>query len=207
MPHPVYPPGGRGITPLSASGLHDHQYEHDACGVGFVARLHAPASHEVVERALEVLGPDGASRRRGRRPRDGRRRRHPDPASRRVPARRGRLRAARGRPLRRRDVLPAARRGRPRPRPPHARARGRGSGPVGARLARGAGRLQRLRPHRRAPARRTPHSCSSAHPRASSTRTRWSASSTSPAARRSASSCPASRSRAARRGRSPTRGC
>ncbi|HEX2161305.1 MAG TPA: glutamate synthase large subunit [Thermoleophilaceae bacterium] len=55
MSHPVYPPGGRGIAPSSASGLHDHRYEHDACGVGFVARLHAPASHEVVERALEVL--------------------------------------------------------------------------------------------------------------------------------------------------------
>ena len=55
MSHPVYPPGGRGNAPSSASGLHDQQYEHDACGVGFVARLHAPASHEVVERALDVL--------------------------------------------------------------------------------------------------------------------------------------------------------
>jgi glutamate synthase domain-containing protein 2/glutamate synthase domain-containing protein 1/glutamate synthase domain-containing protein 3 len=55
MPHPVYPPGGRAQSPSSASGLHDQRYEHDACGVGFVARLHAPASHEVVERALDVL--------------------------------------------------------------------------------------------------------------------------------------------------------
>src|SRR5680860_879726 len=55
MSHPVYPPGGRGNAPSSASGLHDQQYEHDACGVGFVARLNAPASHEVVERALDVL--------------------------------------------------------------------------------------------------------------------------------------------------------
>ncbi len=55
MSHPVYPPGGRGNTPSSASGLHRHEYEHDACGVGFVARLHAPASHEVVRRALDVL--------------------------------------------------------------------------------------------------------------------------------------------------------
>ena len=55
MSHPVYPPGGRGNAPSSASGLHDQQYEHDACGVGFVARLHAPASHEVVLRALDVL--------------------------------------------------------------------------------------------------------------------------------------------------------
>jgi glutamate synthase domain-containing protein 2/glutamate synthase domain-containing protein 1/glutamate synthase domain-containing protein 3 len=55
MPHPVYPPGGRAPSPSSASGLHDQQYEHDACGVGFIARLHAPASHEVVDRALDVL--------------------------------------------------------------------------------------------------------------------------------------------------------
>ena len=55
MPHPVYPPGGGATGPDPASGLHDRQHEHDACGVGFVARLHAPASHEVVERALDVL--------------------------------------------------------------------------------------------------------------------------------------------------------
>jgi glutamate synthase domain-containing protein 2/glutamate synthase domain-containing protein 1/glutamate synthase domain-containing protein 3 len=55
MPHPVYPPGGGARGPDPASGLHDQQYEHDACGVGFVARLHAPASHEVVERGLTVL--------------------------------------------------------------------------------------------------------------------------------------------------------
>ncbi|NLT06207.1 MAG: glutamate synthase large subunit [Solirubrobacterales bacterium] len=40
---------------MAVSGLHDQRYEHDACGVGFVARLHAPASHEVVVRALDVL--------------------------------------------------------------------------------------------------------------------------------------------------------
>jgi len=55
MPHPVYPPGGGANAPRPASGLHDQQFEHDACGVGFVARLHAPASHEVVERGLTVL--------------------------------------------------------------------------------------------------------------------------------------------------------
>ncbi len=36
-------------------GLYDPSYEHDACGVAFVARLRAPASHEVVERALVAL--------------------------------------------------------------------------------------------------------------------------------------------------------
>jgi glutamate synthase domain-containing protein 2/glutamate synthase domain-containing protein 1/glutamate synthase domain-containing protein 3 len=55
MPHPVYPSGGGANAPQPASGLHRQQYEHDACGVGFVARLNAPASHEVVRRGLTVL--------------------------------------------------------------------------------------------------------------------------------------------------------
>src|SRR5918994_3934333 len=48
----------------------------------------------------------GAPRRRGRRSRHGRRRRHPAADPRRLPARRGRLRAAARGPLRRGDVLP-----------------------------------------------------------------------------------------------------
>ena len=36
-------------------GLYDPSYEHDACGVAFVARLGAPASHEVISRALWAL--------------------------------------------------------------------------------------------------------------------------------------------------------
>ncbi|NGO70679.1 glutamate synthase large subunit [Streptomyces boncukensis] len=36
-------------------GLYDPRYEHDACGVGFVATLTGEASHELVERALTVL--------------------------------------------------------------------------------------------------------------------------------------------------------
>ena len=36
-------------------GLYDPTYEHDACGVAFVARLGAPASHEVIARALWAL--------------------------------------------------------------------------------------------------------------------------------------------------------
>src|SRR5438105_5973471 len=36
-------------------GLYDPAYEHDACGVGFVARLDALPSHETMERALAVL--------------------------------------------------------------------------------------------------------------------------------------------------------
>ena len=36
-------------------GLYDPTYEHDACGVAFVARLGAPGSHEVISRALYAL--------------------------------------------------------------------------------------------------------------------------------------------------------
>jgi glutamate synthase (NADPH/NADH) large chain/glutamate synthase (ferredoxin) len=36
-------------------GLYDPAYEHDACGVAFVARLDAQPSHETVERALMAL--------------------------------------------------------------------------------------------------------------------------------------------------------
>ncbi|MBL8609032.1 MAG: glutamate synthase subunit alpha, partial [Myxococcales bacterium] len=36
-------------------GLYDPRAEHDSCGLGFVAETRAPASHEVVERALVIL--------------------------------------------------------------------------------------------------------------------------------------------------------
>ena len=36
-------------------GLYDPSYEHDACGVAFVARIGAPGSHEVISRALYAL--------------------------------------------------------------------------------------------------------------------------------------------------------
>ena len=39
----------------ASAGLYDQSYEHDACGVAFVARLRAPASHEVISRALWAL--------------------------------------------------------------------------------------------------------------------------------------------------------
>ncbi|HET7567422.1 MAG TPA: glutamate synthase large subunit [Gaiellaceae bacterium] len=38
-----------------ASGLYDPAYEHDACGIAFVARLDGAASHETVRRALTAL--------------------------------------------------------------------------------------------------------------------------------------------------------
>ena len=42
--------------PPPKSGLYDPAYEHDACGVAFVARLDAVPSHETVQRALTALG-------------------------------------------------------------------------------------------------------------------------------------------------------
>ena len=43
--------------PLSAStgGLYDSSFEHDACGVGFVADLSGRRSHDTVAKALTVL--------------------------------------------------------------------------------------------------------------------------------------------------------
>jgi glutamate synthase domain-containing protein 2/glutamate synthase domain-containing protein 1/glutamate synthase domain-containing protein 3 len=38
------------LTP--ARGLYDPRYEHDACGVAFVARLHGPASHDIVAKGV-----------------------------------------------------------------------------------------------------------------------------------------------------------
>ena len=36
-------------------GLYDPAFEHDACGLGFVATLRREATHEVVRQALEIL--------------------------------------------------------------------------------------------------------------------------------------------------------
>jgi len=43
------------IQPPTAVGLYDPRFEHDACGVGMVARLDNQATHEVVVRAIEAL--------------------------------------------------------------------------------------------------------------------------------------------------------
>ena len=40
---------------MAPAGLYDPQFEHDACGVGFVADLSGRGSHDVVARALRVL--------------------------------------------------------------------------------------------------------------------------------------------------------
>ena len=41
------------LTP--GAGLYDPMYEHDACGLGFVARLDGRRTRETVEEGLEVL--------------------------------------------------------------------------------------------------------------------------------------------------------
>ena len=39
----------------AAQGLYDPAFEHDACGVAFVADLHGRASHRIVSQALVAL--------------------------------------------------------------------------------------------------------------------------------------------------------
>ncbi|MBX9633846.1 MAG: class II glutamine amidotransferase, partial [Magnetospirillum sp.] len=36
-------------------GLYDPQYEHDACGVGFIADIKNRKSHEIIQQGLEIL--------------------------------------------------------------------------------------------------------------------------------------------------------
>ncbi|WP_204141571.1 glutamate synthase large subunit [Halomicronema sp. CCY15110] len=42
-------------TSPSKQGLYDPQFEHDACGVGFVVQMKGQASHDIVEQALTIL--------------------------------------------------------------------------------------------------------------------------------------------------------
>ena len=43
----------KGLPP--AQGMYDPQYEHDACGVGFVVNMKGKKSHDIVKKALQVL--------------------------------------------------------------------------------------------------------------------------------------------------------
>src|SRR3712207_5369173 len=45
----------RTTRPTAPVGLYDPSYEHDACGVAFVARLNGKPCHETVERAITAL--------------------------------------------------------------------------------------------------------------------------------------------------------
>ena len=42
----------------AAQGLYDPRFEHDACGLGFVATLKRTATHDVVKQALKILDPN-----------------------------------------------------------------------------------------------------------------------------------------------------
>ncbi|AXA36272.1 MAG: glutamate synthase large subunit [Candidatus Hydrogenedentota bacterium] len=45
----------QGTVRPTTQGLYDPQYEHDACGVGFVVDIKGRKSHEIVQQALQVL--------------------------------------------------------------------------------------------------------------------------------------------------------
>ncbi len=42
-----------GLPP--AQGLYDPAYEHDACGIGFVANVRGAQSHEIIRKGIQVL--------------------------------------------------------------------------------------------------------------------------------------------------------
>ena len=50
--YPLYSPFG-GLPP--AQGLYDPQFEHDACGIGFVADISGRKSHDIVLKGVQIL--------------------------------------------------------------------------------------------------------------------------------------------------------
>ncbi len=42
------------MTPISRNGLYDPFYEHDACGVGFVANLTGQATHTIIRQGIQI---------------------------------------------------------------------------------------------------------------------------------------------------------
>src|ERR1700709_306490 len=53
------PPSAQSLTRKSSivsASLIDPRFEHDSCGVGFVASVDAVASHKILEQALTALG-------------------------------------------------------------------------------------------------------------------------------------------------------
>src|ERR1700724_2616972 len=50
--HPSYYPQG-GVPP--AQGLYDPNFEHDACGIGFVADISGRKSHDIVLKGVQIL--------------------------------------------------------------------------------------------------------------------------------------------------------
>src|SRR6202522_3900583 len=48
-------PNQRILGPPPKQGLYDPQFEHDACGVGFVVNVKGKKSHEIIQQGLSVL--------------------------------------------------------------------------------------------------------------------------------------------------------
>src|SRR5688572_16120784 len=46
--------GARSVAP-GKQGLYDPQFEHDACGVGFLVNVKGRKSHDIVRQALQIL--------------------------------------------------------------------------------------------------------------------------------------------------------
>src|SRR5690349_815366 len=44
------------LSRMQRRGLYDSRFEHDACGIGFVAQLSGAASHEILSMALTAVG-------------------------------------------------------------------------------------------------------------------------------------------------------
>ena len=53
------------MVPAVTDGLYDSRFEHDACGVGFVADLSARGGHDVVPRQAQTWGKGRAGDRIG----------------------------------------------------------------------------------------------------------------------------------------------
>ena len=116
------------VQPPGRAGLYDPRFEHDSCGVSFVANMQGCASHELVRTGLSRCRQPRAPRRHRRRGRHRRRRRDPHPDPRSLPARGVRRRGSSSRRPGRYAVgigLPADRRRSPRQGP--GRDRGRSS--------------------------------------------------------------------------------
>ncbi len=52
-PHPKQKSLDFGLPPKQ--GMYDPRFEHDACGIGFVAHIEGRRSHRVLQMALEAL--------------------------------------------------------------------------------------------------------------------------------------------------------
>ena len=40
---------------LKKQGLYDPDYEHDACGVGFVVNIYGKSDHEIIDQGIKIL--------------------------------------------------------------------------------------------------------------------------------------------------------